>query len=196
MREPEAQERPGARATFMLALFLTLMGTCGVSKGATDLRVAGVDFSSEGEQISPEGAPAAEQLAELQRTLYNDPNRRPLAAANIVVSLMLIIGSFLLTSRRPSAIWWLKQAVLANVVWIVAKLASWLFHSYRNMPELLALLESQRNANGPIGPEGYLTWMVVGMVLVSLVNLVAHVFVGWRVSHEDIQRFLSGGTPS
>ncbi|MAT23662.1 MAG: hypothetical protein CMN29_01640 [Sandaracinus sp.] len=60
MREPEAQERPGARATFMLALFLTLMGTCGVSKGATDLRVAGVDFSSEGEQISPEGAPAAE----------------------------------------------------------------------------------------------------------------------------------------
>ncbi|HJL02138.1 MAG TPA: hypothetical protein RMH85_33095 [Polyangiaceae bacterium LLY-WYZ-15_(1-7)] len=196
MREPEAQERPGARATFMLALFLTLMGTCGVSKGATDLRVAGVDFSSEGEQISPEGAPAAEQLAELQRTLYNDPNRRPLAAANIVVSLMLIIGSFLLTSRRPSAIWWLKQAVLANVVWIVAKLASWLFHSYRNMPELLALLESQRNANGPIGPEGYLTWMVVGMVLVSLVNLVAHVFVGWRVSREDIQRFLSGGTPS
>ncbi|MAT23661.1 MAG: hypothetical protein CMN29_01635 [Sandaracinus sp.] len=109
---------------------------------------------------------------------------------------MLIIGSFLLTSRRPSAIWWLKQAVLANVVWIVAKLASWLFHSYRNMPELLALLESQRNANGPIGPEGYLTWMVVGMVLVSLVNLVAHVFVGWRVSREDIQRFLSGGTPS
>ena len=196
MREPEAQERPGARATFMLALFLTLMGTCGVSKGATDLRVAGVDFSSEGEQISPEGAPAAEQLAELQRTLYNDPNRRPLAAANIVVSLMLIIGSFLLTSRRPSAIWWLKQAVLANVVWIVAKLASWLFHSYRNMPELLALLESQRNANGPIGPEGYLTWMVVGMVLVSLVNLVAHVFVGWRVGREDIQRFLSGGTPS
>lgn len=176
---------PGARVSFVLATLLVFMGSCGAFHGMADLD--GVTFdTAAAERVAPEQAAQAERWVEVQRTLYNEPNRRPLAAANIVVSAMLVLGGLLVLGRRKSALWWVKHAILANVLWIALKLGSWLYNTHVHASYLSELLTSSTRAGGDI------QWMIASMVVASLINLGAHVFIGWRLSRRDIRSFLMG----
>ncbi len=175
----------GARVSFVLATLLVFMGSCGVFHGVADLE--GVHFSTRAtEQVAPDQAELAEQMVEIQRTLYNEPNRRPLAAANIVVSVLLVLGGLFLLARRPTALWLVKQAILVNVVWIALKLGSWLYNTHLHRARLSDLL------GGSAQGDGDMQWMIVSMIVASLINLGAHLFIAWRVSRKDIRAFLSG----
>src|SRR5688500_3326002 len=100
---------------------MTVLGTCGVGSG-----VAGMNQTSLPSATTPSSAEASEdamaflEAAETDprvEVLWESPHRRPLAAGNAVVSSMLLIGSFMLTFRRKHALWWIRNAVAANVLW-------------------------------------------------------------------------------
>jgi hypothetical protein len=186
--EPEPER--AAKATLMLALFLTVMGTYGVFRGIRELQ--GDPLGPTPELLDAEEQARIEALAELQATFYNEPNRRPFAAANVVLSAMLMLGSAFLVARKPHAVWFLRQAIVANVLWILAKLTSLLWHSFANAPEVEALLASIEARGDPIAAEPSFAMVVGSMIVFSVFNLVAHVFVGWRVGREDVRRFVAG----
>lgn len=162
----------------MLALVLTILGCYGVFRGVQGL----------GEFV---GSGASESVSdqEFLRAFYNDPHRRPLAAANILVSAMLLVGAMLLVMRRKSAIWWLRQTVLANVVWVGIHLWSVLHHTYSNAPELLALLDAGTGGLIRTGDARF-DWLVVTLIVFGSINVLAYGFVAWRVGRPDIRRFL------
>ncbi len=162
----------------MLALVLTIMGCYGVFRGVQSL----------GEFLGSGAEAVADQ--EFLRAFYNDPHRRPLAAANIIVSGMLLVGATLLVLRRRSAIWWLRQTVIANVIWVGLHLWSALHHTYTNAPELLALLEAGTGGLIQSGDARF-DWLVVTLIVFGSINVLAYGFVAWRVGRPDIRAFLS-----
>lgn len=185
----ESEPERAAKATLMLALFLTVMGTYGVFRGIREL--TGDRLGAMPELLDAEEQARVEALAELQATFYNEPNRRPFAAANIVLSAMLMIGSAFLVGRKPHAVWFLRQAIVANVLWIVAKLGSQLWHSFARVPEVKAILAAAEPRAGPL-PEPSIAMVVGSMIVFAVFNLAAHVFVGWRVGRDDVRRFVAG----
>ena len=166
-----------ARTAFALALVLTILGCYGVFRGVQGL----------GEFLGSGAEAASDQ--EFLTAFYNDPHRRPLAAANILVSAMLLIGASLLVARRKSAIWWLRQTALANVIWVGVHLGSVLHHTYANAPELLALLDAGTGGLIRSG-ESRFDWLVVTLIVFGSINVLAYAFVGWRVGRPDIRAFL------
>lgn len=175
----EDERAKAARTAFMLALALTIMGCYGVFRGVQGL----------GEFLGSGAEAASDQ--EFLTAFYNDPHRRPLAAANIIVSAMLLVGATLLVMKRKSAIWWLRQTVLANLVWVGIHLWSALHHTYANAPELLALLDAGTGGLIRSG-ESRFDWLVVTLIVFGSINVLAYGFVAWRVGRSDIRKFLDG----
>ncbi len=171
-----------ARTAFMLAIFLTVMGTYGVYRGVQSL----VDFQAH--RIEAAGRASFADI-EFLEAFERDPNRRPLAAGNIVLSSMLLVGAMLLLSRSRHALWWLRQALVANVIWIGLHLASTLHHSYRIAPELLALLDAGTGGLIPSG-ESRFDWLIVTLVVFASINVAAHLFMVWRLGRPDVRLFL------
>lgn len=166
----------------MLVIFITVMGAYGVFRGGQAL----TDLHFE-RGIAADEARLAD-VAFLE-AFHDDPNRRPLAAANILVSLMLLGGTALLSLRHRHAVWWLRQALVANVIWIGLHLASTLHHSYRIAPELLALLEAGTGGLITSG-ESRFEWLIVTLVVFAALNVGAHLFVAWRIGGADVRQYL------
>ena len=117
------------------------------------------------------------QFLEAQAT---NPYRRPMAAANIVVSALVLIGSFMLSWRRKLAQWWIRQAVTAKLIWIVAYTATLVYHLKLVFPSLPT----------PSQDGGTATELVSSVVLGSLISAALHVGAAWRVSKPDIAAFI------
>lgn len=94
-------------------------------------------------RVSEAAAKSAQELAE---TFWNAPYHRPLSAANIVVSAMLIIGSFLLIARRRGAPWWIVQAAIANILWTLAETGTQVVQLYRSLPKLAQVIDREIQA--------------------------------------------------
>ncbi len=166
-------------------MFLTVMGSYGVYRGVQS--VAGFE-ARRAEAIGPV-ARTREADARFLEAFRRDPNRRPLGVGNILLSSMLLIGALLLTLRSPHALWWLRQALVANVVWIGLHLASTLYHSYRIAPELLALFDAGTGGLLRSG-ESRFDWLIVTLVVFAGINLGAHLFMVWRLGRPDVRLFL------
>ncbi|MFW6023251.1 MAG: hypothetical protein ACOC9O_00770, partial [Myxococcota bacterium] len=124
------------RRTFALLALLVLMGSCGVAKGTQNVgsRPPGADFATAAESV--EMAEVEEELAR-----FSPPLRRPLAAANIVVSALLLIAAWTVASGRPSRLWWVTQAALANAVWTGLDAGTQVAGLFAAQDELVPLLE-------------------------------------------------------
>lgn len=109
------------RSALVLSTMLTLVGSCGACNGTQ--RYASpppptADAIAIGE---PRGAEQTAALyAEIGETYFGSPDQKPLGIANLVVSMMLVAGGFMLGARRPSTVWFLTNALIANLVFIVA----------------------------------------------------------------------------
>jgi hypothetical protein len=154
-----------------------MLGIAGLLRGAYDLSLTPLpedvrDLYEPGDEVSE----AEVQLLEAQ---VSNPYRRPMAAANVVVSALVLIGSFLLSWRRKLAQWWIKQAVAAKLLWIAAYTAS-LVHHIEATPTL-------RPAERPgVGA----TEIVAGVVLVSISSGVLHLVALYRATRPDVRRFI------
>ncbi|MBW2376414.1 MAG: hypothetical protein JRF55_10570 [Deltaproteobacteria bacterium] len=103
----ESNERKVIIAILLTSTLLTMLGIAGVLRGAYDLSLAPLPEDVR-ELYDPEDevTDAEVQLLEAQVT---NPYRRPLAAANVVVSALVLIGSFMLSWRRKLALWWIRN---------------------------------------------------------------------------------------
>lgn len=161
----------------LTSTLLTMLGIAGVLRGAYDLSLAPLPEDVR-ELYTPdvEVTEAEIQLLEAQVT---NPYRRPMAAANVVVSALVLIGSFMLSWRRRLAQWWIKQAVVAKLIWIVAYTASLISHIKLSFVPL------------PIEqPGATLQEVMAGVVLVSTLSAALHLAAAYRATRPDIREFI------
>jgi len=161
----------------LTSTLLTMLGIAGVLRGAYDLSLAPLPEDVR-ELYTPdvEVTEAEVQLLEAQVT---NPYRRPMAAANVVVSALVLIGSFMLSWRRRLAQWWIKQAVVAKLIWIVAYTVSLISHIKLSFVPL------------PIEqPGATLQEVMAGVVLVSTFSAALHLAAAYRATRPDIREFI------
>ncbi|MDH3482618.1 MAG: hypothetical protein OEM16_00195 [Myxococcales bacterium] len=170
----ESSDRRVMIAILLTSTLLTMLGIAGVLMGTYDLQSGPLP-----EDLQDLGQLKL-QFLEAQAT---NPYRRPMAAANIVVSGLVLIGSFMLSWRRKLAQWWIRQAVTAKLIWIVAYTATLVYHLKLVFPSL--------PAQSPGGAT--LTELISNVVLGSLISAALHVAAAWRVSRPDIKAFIEGG---
>jgi hypothetical protein len=126
-----------ARAALFTAILLSLMGSFGILQGqAHTSRSADPpglsNILDSIEATMPADRPAAEKVVRAQ---WDSDARRPLGYANVVVSIMLILGGLLLIGRRASTLWWIKNSIAANIVFLVGQT----YDRFRVLGELEAL---------------------------------------------------------
>ena len=161
----------------LTSTLLTMLGIAGVLRGAYDLSLAPLPEDVR-ELYTPdvEVTEAEVQLLEAQVT---NPYRRPMAAANVVVSALVLVGSFMLSWRRRLAQWWIKQAVVAKLIWVAAYTVSLISHiklSFVPMP-----IEQ---------PGATLQEVMAGVVLVSTFSAALHLAAAYRATRPDIREFI------
>ncbi len=127
--------------------------------------------------------------------MFTNPYRRPLAAMNVLVSAMVLIGSFMLSWRRSSAMWWLTQAITAKLLWLGAYTALMVVHVYASAPDFADMIDQAIAAWAQEGvtrdqPEA-LRWMATRFVVGSAVSAVLHAGVLWRATRPDMKKFIS-----
>ena len=164
-------------AILLTSTLLTMLGVAGVIRGVSNLSMAPIQEDVR-ELYDPdvELTEAAIQLFEAQ---LSNPYRRPMAASNVAVSGLVLIGSFLLSWRRKLALWWIRQAVTAKLIWIVASTITLVSHIQESF------VPSESNQ-----PEGMLEALVGSVVLISTFNGALHVAAAFRATRPDIRQFI------
>jgi len=173
----ESKERKVVLTILLTSTLLTMLGIAGVLRGAYDLSLATLPEDVR-ELYTPE-VEVTEAEVQLLEAQVTNPYRRPMAAANVVVSALVLIGSFMLSWRRRLAQWWIKQAVVAKLIWIAAYTISLVSHVKLSFVPL------------PIEqPGATLQEVVAGIVLVSTFSAALHVAAAYRATRPDIRAFI------
>ncbi|MEM7137227.1 MAG: hypothetical protein AAF500_11645 [Myxococcota bacterium] len=189
---PESNDRTVMIAILLSSTLLTMLGIVGILNGTNHLQTNAIPadpFDLYDGQPAPETeAEAQERLLnlQLQEAEATNPYRRPMAAANVVVSSLVLVGSFMLSWRRKLSQWWIRQAVIAKLIWIVGYTTTLVFHLRQAFP-----LIPTPNAEGVALTQ--LTWSIV---LASLITAALHATAAWRVSRADITDFIEASRRS
>lgn len=195
---PPDQGQRTARATLFLAVVLTTIGTCGTGQGITNATNAPI----EGIEIEEDDVAVAEAAAavrdELNRILTGHRHRRQLGAANIVVSVMLLIGGMLLITRRRQAIWWNANALVANLLYTLVEASVLVHQLVVNRDSLGRLLDAQiaaaqATAGGEAVPYGgsHVVWLYVLMLSgYGFFRCAIYLLLAWSVRRPSIQELL------
>ncbi|HJL16871.1 MAG TPA: hypothetical protein RMH99_14500 [Sandaracinaceae bacterium LLY-WYZ-13_1] len=142
---------PGAKATLVLSMALSVLGFAGVMWSAGLLGYTPGDVSAT-EGASWPGADPEAAAAYLDLLVASDL-QRGLTVANLILSGLLVVASFLLMLRRSSSLWWTRQALFGNLIYTVAAMAGsiWFHHQHR---AALSELAAQMAVNAGAPPEG------------------------------------------
>jgi hypothetical protein len=179
----ETSERKVVIIILLISTLLTMLGVAGVLRGAYDLSLAPLP-----EDVREHYGPDVE-LTDIEVQLFeaqvSNPYRRPMAAANVVVSALVLIGSFMLSWRRKLAQWWIKQAVVAKLIWIAAYTVSLVQHIKLTFPTAAL----QQFGAG-------LSEVIAGVVFVSFLSGALHVAAAYRATRPDVGEFIEAKTKS
>ena len=153
------------------------MNSRSVLRGAYDLSLA--PLPEDVRELYGADREVSEAEVRLLEAQVTNPYRRPMAAANMVVSGLVLIGSFMLSWRRTLSQWWIKQAVVAKLIWIAAYTASLVRHIKLTFPPL------------PLDHTGAgLTEILSGVILVGMFSAAMHVAAAYRATRPDIREFV------
>lgn len=164
-------------AILLTSTFLTMLGIAGVLKGSYGLSMAPVQDDIR--ELDPDVEMTDAQVQFFEAEMSN-PYRRPMAAANVVLSGLVLIGSFLLSWRRKLALWWIKQAVVAKLVWIAAYTVTLVSH----ISLTFTPLPSE-------APGEALSGLIGSVVILSTINAALHVAAAYRATRPDIAEFIA-----
>lgn len=193
---PEAPRRAKG-GVLLVALLLTAVGSCGLSHGVRDLGPPpDAEVAVGGHDNAALDAASQASAQALFEVLESDPNRSALGASNIVVSLLLIWAGISLVSRRPQALWWVRQAAWGNGLWSAADTASQVWQLFREFDRVAAAFSEEVTLRSrELGPEadpaltgGHLVWFLVIVFLgIGTLRVLAYGWFLWRIRKEDIQ---------
>lgn len=179
----ESSERRLVITLLLTSTLLTMLGIAGVLRGVDELSLGPVP--EDVRELYEPGTEVTEAEVQLLEAQVSNPYRRPMAAANVVVSSLVLIGSFMLSWRRTLAFWWIRQAVLAKLIWIAAYTASLVHHMKVAFPPM------------PTGqPAGGLAEIMLGVILLGLFSAAIHVAAGYRATRPDIREFIESAGKS
>lgn len=176
-------------------MLLSLLGMLGIYAGLHEL-----SDSARPDIDAPEGLEEEEQAQFAFNEAFfevrsQDPNRRALGAANVLVSVLLIVASFMLTARRVSAIWWVTQGAIANILFVVVETISSLAHIVGAqevlMPAIRRWVAAQGQPTGDDTAMGVLVVIYVSLVVSALVRIAFLLFVLWRGRRSDVRAVLT-----
>ncbi len=185
--------RPGL---LLVALMLTMVGTCGLTYGGQELAppMDPSELEAMGDGSATSVAAEASAMA-LMEVLQGDPNRRALGVANMMVSAMLVIGGLMLVWRRESAPWWVRQAIYANMLWTVVQCGSQCAQLLDESTRLAVVFgeeisarsnELQGEGPAPFGGSQMVWFLVIVFVGLGLLRLLGYVWFLWRIKRPDI----------
>ena len=128
---------PRAKATLLLSLAMSLMGIGGIVNAYGLLTVPAAELAPI--EMVPGSADVTRAM---MAAMSASPVMKALAVANLLVSGLLVVASVVLSARRPSAIWWARQALFANVLYTVAHAVGnvWFGHEHPEIVEAMAML--------------------------------------------------------
>lgn len=182
----ETNDRRVMIAILLTSTLLTMLGIAGILSGTYELRSDPIpenlaEFLSEAEAGSEASEARLQMQIQVREAQLSNPYRRPMATANVIVSGLVLIGSFLLSWRRQLSQWWVRQAVIAKLVWIVGSTAAFVHHLGVVFPSL-----PPPSVGG--ATLGQLTWWAI---LQAGISAVLHAYAAWRVSRSDIGNFIA-----
>ena len=173
----ESDDRRLIITILLVSTLLTMLGVAGVIVGASDLSLAPIP--ADASELYEEGNELSAIQLEMIEVWVSNPYRRPMAAANLVVSGLVLLGSFLLSWRRKLAQWWIKQAVAAKLIWIVSYTTLLSQHIERSLPSSL-LDEAETTVSA----------IVSVLIMLGVVNGGLHIAAAYRATRPDIARFI------
>ncbi len=165
-------------AIMLTSTLLTMLGIAGVLTGGYDLSMT--PLPEDLRELSERDTELSDAEVLLLEARVSNPYRRPMAAANVVVSALVLIGSFLLSWRRSLAQWWIRQAVAAKLIWIGAYTVSLVSHLKLTFAPL-PVEEPRAGLQGLIG----------SLVVVSMINATLHLAAAYRATRPDIREFIA-----
>lgn len=176
----------------MAAIFLTMAGVYGVGQG--------VESMASPRVVSSEGANP--ELREALYRLQANPSAAALGASNIVVSVMLIVSSMLITTRRASAMWFVRQAILANLLFIAARFAVEVNYLWSLGAALDPIgRDAFERASGWLAPDQPApnftsltrSSMLLGQLLAAGLSGSIHLYLGWKATRPGVREFIEEG---
>jgi hypothetical protein len=142
--------------------------------------------------VSPEASAALMEL------MVSSPIRRGMAVADLLVSALLVVASFVLMLRRPSAVWWAKQALLGNLLYTPASMAGSIWFYVRNEAAardiMSQLAEAQAAAAGAPAAEPPAIAFATGDVCVGFVMLGVYLLLLRVARRADVAEFVGAGS--
>ncbi len=173
----ETGDRKAVVTILLVSTLLTMLGIAGVLRGAYDLSSQPVPEDLR--ELYEEETEVTELQVQLLEAQVSNPYRRPMAAANVIVSGLVLVGSFLLSWRRKLAQWWIKQAVAAKLLWILAYTITLVQHIKLTFPTVVL---EQAGAG--------LEEIIGGVIVVSLASAALHVAAAYRATRPDVREFI------
>jgi hypothetical protein len=173
----ETGERRAILTILLVSTLLTMLGVAGLIMGVSDLSLAPIP--EDARDYYDEETELTDIQVEMIEVWASNPYRRPMAAANVVVSGLVLIGSFLLSWRRKLAQWWIRQAVTAKVLWIIAYTASLGHHIQQSFTP--AMLEDAGTTASAI---------ISVLVLFGALSIGLHVGAAYRATRPDIRELI------
>lgn len=177
----ESKDRRVVIAILLTSMLLTLLGISGILRGAYDLSLA--PFPEDVRELYEPEIEISDAEVRLLEAQVTNPYRRPIGAANIVVSALVLIGSFMLSWRRSLAQWLIKQAVLAKLIWVAVYTVSLVYHIKLTFP------------TPPRGDLGE-AQVIIGVIVVSSLSALIHVAAAYRATRPDIREFIEAAAKS
>lgn len=172
MSDPKS-ERRAIVAVLLTSTLLTMLAIWGLIVASADLSNRPIP-----EDLAPEQVVLLEALG-------SNPLRRPFAAANFVVSSLVLIGSFMLSWRRKLAFWWIRQAVTAKVLWVIANTIAVAYHLRVVYPKMQPEIVSGDTAV-------VLGAASLSLVALAILSIALHLGAAWRATRPDIKAFVEG----
>ncbi|MBP7683520.1 MAG: hypothetical protein KBB95_16555 [Deltaproteobacteria bacterium] len=193
---PDAPPEASPRAALMAAIFLTMAGVYGVGHGVESMSAPRtIDATAESNA----------ELREAMHAIQANPYSGALGASNIVVSVMLIVSSMLITTRRASSMWFVRQAIVANLLFIVARGAVethylWSLGSALDPIGRDAYERTQSWLASPGPPPDFTSMTRSGMLfsqlLIGGLSGAVHLFLGYKATRPAVRAFIeTAGRP-
>lgn len=182
--------RPGARATLAISLAMSLFGVVGVAVSMSWIR-------AEPRQPAELPPAVAETTLEALQVMFDSPMLTGAAVGNVLASGLLVFASFLLTARRPSALWWAQQALVVNVVYTFGRLVAVLVFYRAQADTLTEIMTRQIAAQIEAGLDPITTDVSVwpSIVAISVLTVLMCALYGLmlrRVRRDDVRTFIGG----
>ncbi len=172
------------RSLFFLSVILIGVGSCGTVSGLVEMQFDPVIPTSTAEGSAESQAQEEANLAVVDAVLRS-PYRKPVAAADALVSALLLFAGMSLFRRRKTASWWVTQAALANALLVIVEASTQWLAIDAHWDDILG---SDPEVGLAAGNAALSTLLITG-----LARLALYLWMIWRVRRPDIQAVIAAG---